>query len=502
MAKLGKVLIANRGEIAVRIARTLRDMNLPSVAVYSEADRGSLHVASADEAVEIGPAPAAQSYLDIDRLLDAARRSGATALHPGYGFLSESPELADACARAGITFIGPPASAMRRMALKVEARQAMQEAGVPVMPGGPAKDLDEARHSAARIGYPVLLKPSAGGGGKGMRRVASEAELPEAFQRARSEAKAAFGDDTVYLEKLLERARHVEVQLIGDQQGNVVHLYERDCSLQRRHQKIVEETPCLPLSPEQAAEIGDIAVRGARAIGYFSAGTMEFLLAPSGELYFLEMNTRLQVEHPVTELCTGLDLVELMVRVAQGEELPFTAPPPRRGHAIECRVYAEDPARNFLPSPGRIDQLRLPAGPGIRNDEGARSGQVIPPDYDPLIAKLIVHGTDRRHALQRTLRALSEYRVTGIATNLDFLRRVLAHETFVEDRHDTRFLDESLADVLGAPPPLDEHVVAAIAALTQRRSHRRALETSLGTTEPAAEPTSPWVRAHRARLGR
>jgi acetyl-CoA carboxylase biotin carboxylase subunit len=493
MGRFKKVLIANRGEIAVRIARTLREMRVASVAVYSEADRASLHVTSADEAVPIGPAPARQSYLDVERLIEAARQSGADALHPGYGFLSESPDLADACARAGVVFIGPPASAMRRMGLKIEAREAMQAAGVPIIPGGPARDLAEAKQTAAQIGYPVLLKPSAGGGGKGMRRVFGEQELPEAFARARSEAQNAFGNGTVYLEKLLDRARHVEVQLLGDQHGNVLHLYERDCSLQRRHQKIVEETPCLALPEDRALEIGEVAVRGARAIGYFSAGTMEFLLAPSGELYFLEMNTRLQVEHPVTESCTGVDLVEQMVRVAQGEPLAWTKPPERRGHALECRIYAEDPAQNFLPSPGRIDRLELPAGPGVRNDEGARSGQVIPPDYDPLIAKLIVHGADRAQALRRALRALSEYRVTGIATNLEFLRRVISHEAFANDRHDTRFLDENVGEVLAGQPSLDAGDLAAIAALSHRRAQRRELG---GAARDAA--LSPWVLEHRA----
>lgn len=493
MRPLQKVLIANRGEIAVRIARTLRDLGVGSVAVYSEADRGALHVTTADEATEIGPAPAAHSYLDPQRLLDAARRTGCDALHPGYGFLSESPELAEACASAGITFIGPPASAMRQMASKVAARETMRGAGVPIVPGGRANDLETARHTAAAIGYPLLLKPSGGGGGKGMRRIHSPDELPDAFERAQSEAKSAFGDDTLYLEKLLDRARHVEVQLLGDQHGNLVHLYERDCSLQRRHQKIVEETPCPSLTPERAEELGRFAVQGARALGYWSAGTMEFLLAPSGELYFLEMNTRLQVEHPVTELCTGVDLVEQMVRVARGETLAFTESPPRRGHALECRVYAEDPAQHFLPSPGRITHLQLPGGPGIRNDDGIRSGQDVPPDYDPLIAKLVVYGADRAQALQRARRALGEYQVTGISTNLEFLRRVLSHPAFVENRHDTRFLDEHIEEVLDGGPLLDSRHVAALAALAQLESRRHALRAETG---PEAGP-SPWVLEHR-----
>ncbi len=498
-----KVLIANRGEIAVRIARTLREMHIASVAVYSSADRGALHVGACDEAVEIGPAPARESYLDIERLIGAARRTGADGLHPGYGFVAENPDLPDACERAGITFIGPPASAMRRMALKIEAREAMSAAGVPVVPGGSAKDWADARATAARIGYPLLLKPSAGGGGKGMRRVHHESELDGAYERARSEARNAFGDDTVYLEKLLEHARHVEVQLLGDRHGRVVHVYERDCSLQRRHQKIIEESPCPVLDEGRAEELGRIAAQGAASIGYFSAGTMEFLLAPNGDLYFLEMNTRLQVEHPVTEMCTGLDLVEQMVRIARGEPLPFTAPPPRRGHALECRIYAEDPARGFLPSPGKISELRLPAGPGVRNDEGARSGQTIVPDYDPLIAKLVVHGATREQALSRTARALGEYHVGGIATNLDFLRAIVQHEAFVHSQHHTRFLDDHLEGVLaaataGALSPEDRNrLLAALAARAHHDGKKVRRETESG-----ASAQSAWVLQHRAARGR
>ncbi len=488
-----KVLIANRGEIAVRIARTLREMGIPSVAVFSHADRGALHVAAADEAVDIGPAPARESYLDIERLIDAARRTGADGLHPGYGFAAENPELPDACERAGITFIGPPASAMRRMASKIAAREAMANAAVPVIPGGSARDLEDAKRTAASIGYPLILKPSAGGGGKGMRRVYSEAELASAYERARSEALSSFGDDTVYLEKLLERSRHIEFQLLGDRHGNVVHVYERDCSLQRRHQKIIEETPCPLLDAARVEELGRIAARGAQAIGYFSAGTMEFLLSESGELYFLEMNTRLQVEHPVTEMCTGLDLVEQMVRIARGEPLGFERAPERRGHALECRIYAEDPERGFMPSPGTITELRLPSGPGIRNDEGARAGQTIPPDYDPMIGKLIVHGSSRAQALARAARALGEYHVGGIFTNLDFLRRALTHEAFTESRHHTRYVDEHLDELLEKPAFDRDVVLAALAALGHSRASKASQATT--TTAPGA---SNWVLAQRA----
>ncbi len=492
--KIRKVLIANRGEIAVRIARTLREMNIASVAAYSVADRGALHVRAADEAVELGPAPAAQSYLDIGRLMKAARDTGADALHPGYGFVAESPDLAEACAASGVIFIGPPPEAMRRMALKLDAREAMQAAGVPVTPGGTATDLDDAKATAERLGYPVLLKPSAGGGGKGMRRVDGAGELPGAWARARSEAKNAFGDDTIYVEKLLVAPRHVEVQLLGDQHGNVIHLFERDCSIQRRHQKLIEESPCTVLSDEEARRIGEIAARGAAAIGYHSAGTMEFMLASDGQIYFLEMNTRLQVEHPVTEMCTGLDLVAEMIRIAEGDELSLKEPPERRGHAIECRIYAEDPSQGFLPSPGRIDDMVLPSGPGVRNDEGADRGQVIAPDYDPLLAKLIVHAPDRGRALARMKRALDEYRVLGIATNIGCLRQIIDAPAFRSGAFHTQFLDNELPDLL-ARAPANEHSVATLAAalvaLEHERSKRKPRED-----EGSAMP-SPWVIRHR-----
>ena len=358
-----KVLIANRGEIAVRVARTLREMGISPVAVYSEADRDALHVRVADEAYEIGPAAAAESYLRIDKLMDVARRADCDGLHPGYGFLSENPELPAACEAAGITFIGPPASAMRAMGLKTAAREKMASAGVPVVPGGSADTLEQAKKTAAEIGYPVMLKATAGGGGKGMRLVSSEAELSSALDRAKSEAKKAFGDETVYLEKAIIRPRHVEIQVLGDKHGNVVHLFERDCSIQRRHQKVVEESPCPAIDDAIVQRMGETAVQGAKAVGYYSAGTFEFLLSQDKSFYFLEMNTRLQVEHPITELCTGFDLVREMIRIAAGEELGFEqADVTRRGAAIECRVYAEDPSTGFLPSPGVIQKLRTPAG--------------------------------------------------------------------------------------------------------------------------------------------
>ena len=359
-----KVLIANRGEIAVRVIRTLREMGIGSVAVYSEADRAALHVRMADEAHPIGPAPASESYLRVDKIVDTARKAGAQAIHPGYGFLSENPALPEACEAAGITFIGPPASAMRRMGSKTAARKLMSEAGVPITPGALCDTAEEAASAAKKIGFPVMLKASSGGGGKGMRLVHNEGEMANAWERARSEAKKFFGDDTVYLEKAIDRPRHVEIQVLGDRDGNMVHVFERDCSIQRRNQKVVEETPSPGAPAELVAKMGAIAVQGAKAVGYFSAGTFEFLLAPDGSFYFLEMNTRLQVEHPVTELITGTDLVREMITIAEGEKLAFGQDDlVRRGAAMQCRIYAEDPASGFLPSPGTIHEL-TPVGTG------------------------------------------------------------------------------------------------------------------------------------------
>ncbi|HSQ65725.1 MAG TPA: acetyl-CoA carboxylase biotin carboxylase subunit, partial [Polyangiaceae bacterium] len=420
-----KVLIANRGEIAVRITRTLHEMGIAAVAVYSDADRAALHVRRADEAYAIGPAPAAESYLRIDKIVDVAKKSGCDAIAPGYGFLSENPALPEACERAGIVFIGPPASAMRQMGSKTAARKRMAEAGVPITPGALCDTAEEAVAAAKKIGFPVMLKASSGGGGKGMRLVASESEMASAWERARSEAKKFFGDDTVYLEKAIERPRHVEIQVLGDREGNCVHVFERDCSIQRRNQKVVEETPSPAAPPELVAKMGEIAVRGAKAVGYFSAGTFEFLLAQDGSFYFLEMNTRLQVEHPVTELVTGLDLVREMVHVAQGEKLSLAQEDiTRRGAAIECRVYAEDPASGFLPSPGVIEDLETPAGPGIRDDGGAYAGCTISSFYDPLISKLCAWAPTRERAVARMRRALEEYVVTGIRTNLAFHQKL------------------------------------------------------------------------------
>jgi acetyl-CoA carboxylase, biotin carboxylase subunit len=496
-----KVLIANRGEIAVRITRTLREMGIGAVAVYSEADRGSLHVRMADEAYAIGPAAASESYLCIDKLMDVARRAGCDALAPGYGFLSENPELPSACAASGITFIGPPASAMREMGLKTAARDKMAAAGVPIVPGGNATTIEEALATAASIGYPVMLKATAGGGGKGMRLVATDKELPGALERARSEAKKAFGDETVYIEKAILRPRHVEIQVLGDQHGNIIHLFERDCSVQRRHQKVVEETPCPAIDEDIVRQMGEVAVRGAKAVGYYSAGTFEFLLGQDKQFYFLEMNTRLQVEHPITELVTGTDLVREMVRVAAGEKLELRQEDVvRRGAAIECRIYAEDPATGFLPSPGTITRLRTPAGPGVRDDSGAYEGCTISANYDPLISKLCVWAPDRARAVERMRRAIGEYVVAGIRTNLPFHERLFEHPEFIVGDYDTGFIDRNRDTLLAGTriAEADRERVAAAVAVAAFRSQKASIN---GGAKPAAgASTSPWVTTHRARL--
>src|SRR5580693_1112142 len=437
-----KVLVANRGEIAVRVMRTLHEMGIASVAVYSDADRAALHVRVADEAYNVGPAPAGESYLRVDKIVATAKLAGCDAIHPGYGFLSENPLLPEACTAAGIAFIGPPASAMRQMGSKTAARARMSAAGVPIVPGATCSTTDEAVAAAKKIGFPVMLKASSGGGGKGMRLVERAEDMASAWERARSEAKKFFGDDTVYLEKAILKPRHVEIQVMGDREGNIVHCFERDCSIQRRNQKVVEETPSPAASRELVAKMGAIAVQGAKAVGYFSAGTFEFLLAEDGSFYFLEMNTRLQVEHPVTELVSGLDLVREMVRVAAGEKLGYgQADLSARGAAIECRVYAEDPATGYLPSPGKIEALVVPSGPGVRDDGGAYPGCVISSYYDPLISKLSVWAPTRARAVARMRRALSEYVVTGIRTNLAFHQKLLARPEFVAGEYDTGFIE-------------------------------------------------------------
>ena len=423
-----KVLVANRGEIAVRIMRTLREMGICSVAIYSDADAAALHVRVADEAYRVGPAASVDSYLRGEVILDICREAQVDAIHPGYGFLSENAAFARSCAAAGITFIGPEPEAMEAMGSKTAARERMIAAGVPVVPGAEAGDVETLLSAASELGYPVMLKASAGGGGKGMRLVEGPDDLEAAWERAKSEARKAFGDDEVYLEKAIVRPRHVEIQILADRAGNTVHVFERDCSIQRRHQKVVEETPS-PATDETLIErMGEVAVRAAQAVGYHSAGTIEFLLGEDGDFYFLEMNTRLQVEHPVTELVTGLDLVHEQVRIAAGEELGYAQSDiVRRGHAIECRVYAEDPSTGFLPSPGTIDVLRTPAGPGVRDDSGVYQGAEISSHYDPLISKLCVWAPTRQRAVARMRRALEEYIVKseeelcGSSTSVEIL---------------------------------------------------------------------------------
>ena len=458
------ILIANRGEIACRVIRTCRRLGIRSIAVYSDADARAMHVAEADEAWRIGPAPARDSYLSIPRIIDAAKRAGAQAIHPGYGFLSENFLFVEACEAAGLTFIGPPAAAMRAMGSKAAAKALMAEAGVPLVPGyhGADQDVPTLIRAALDIGYPVLIKASAGGGGKGMRIVETADALPAALDGARAEAASSFGDDRLLIERYLTRPRHIEIQVFADRHGRCVSLYERDCSIQRRHQKVLEEAPAPGMDPARRAAMGEAAIAAARAVGYVGAGTVEFI-AEADRYYFMEMNTRLQVEHPVTEMITGLDLVEWQLRVAAGEPLPDDIPP-IDGHAIEARIYAEDPARDFLPSIGRLTYLRQPAAtPEVRIDTGVREGDAIPPDYDPMIAKLIVHGPDRPTALRRLTRALADYAVVGVQTNLALLRAIAAHPDFAAGAFDTGFIGHHPAVL--AVPPFDRRLVLAAAAL-------------------------------------
>jgi acetyl-CoA carboxylase biotin carboxylase subunit len=471
---LHKILIANRGEIAVRIIRACRDLGLASVAVYSECDRGAGHVRMADEAYRVGDNPPAESYLRIERILDVARRSGADAVHPGYGFLAENEAFATACRDAGLTFIGPSPEAIKLMGSKTAARQAAIKAEVPVVPGTEqplASDVpdDKIAEIAGEVGYPVMVKAVAGGGGKGLRVVWSRAELGSAIRAARSEASASFGDSAIYIERRLTRPRHVEVQVLGDTHGTILPFVERECSIQRRHQKVVEETPSPVVTPELRQHLTRGAAAVAASVGYTNAGTIEFLLDEDGSFYFLEMNTRLQVEHPITEAVTGVDLVQWQIRIAQGEKLtldPQALITPR-GHALECRIYAEDPDAGFMPSPGHVSRLRLPAGPGIRNDSGAEAGSDVPIFYDPMISKLIAWGEDRPQAIARMRRALVEYEVVGIKTSVPFFRWLLAQSDFERGHFDTTYLDRLLKTRQGEPflPPGDaEEEVATIAA--------------------------------------
>jgi acetyl-CoA carboxylase biotin carboxylase subunit len=439
-----KILIANRGEIALRVIRACRELGMTSVAVYSEVDRTALHVLKADEAYFIGAPAASDSYLNQKNILEAAKLSGAEAIHPGYGFLSENGEFAEACSDAGLKFIGPTAAAMQMMGSKTRARKAMENVGVAYVPGTSQglQSREEAARVAAAMGYPVMLKAAAGGGGKGMRLVQKPEDLSSALDSAKSEALRAFGDSEIYIEKVIASPRHIEMQILADEHGNTVYLGERECSIQRRHQKVVEESPSTVVDPEMRQRMGDVAVRVARAAGYTNAGTVEFLVDQQKNFYFLEMNTRLQVEHPVTEVITGLDLVHLQIRIAAGEKLQLAQKDIQfRGHAIECRIYAEDPANNYFPSPGRITALASPSGPGIRLDSGIYQGWTVPIEYDPLLAKLIAYGTDREQAISRLRRALDEYFVGGIKTNLTLFRSIVADDSFRQGKVDTDFLN-------------------------------------------------------------
>jgi acetyl-CoA carboxylase biotin carboxylase subunit len=502
-----KILIANRGEIAVRVMRACREMGIATVAVYSEADRRALHVLKADEAYAIGPAPAKESYLRIDKILDVAQRCRAEAIHPGYGFLSENDDFARACEQAGITLIGPSASSMEMMGSKTRAREVAVAAGVPVVPGTtePVKSGEEARRIAAQFGYPVMLKAAAGGGGKGMRQVRSEAEIEAALRDAQSEAQNAFGDSEVYIEKFIERPRHIEVQVLGDRHGTLLHLGERECSVQRRHQKVVEEAPSPFVDAAMRERMGEAAVRAARAAGYYNAGTVEFLVDQQRNFYFLEMNTRLQVEHPVTELVTGLDLVKLQIRVAAGEKLSDIFPGGQadirlRGAAIECRIYAEDPDNMFFPCPGLIRHIETPSGPGVRDDSGVYSGWTVPMDYDPLLSKLVAWAGTREEAIQRMRRALSEYHVSGIKTNLRFFESILNFPDFARGDLDTGLIERLLRDKAGdsarAPRPVSARTRAA--AIAAALFHEQLGGAPVAAAGAATTEESRWQQAGRS----
>jgi acetyl-CoA carboxylase biotin carboxylase subunit len=468
-----KVLVANRGEIAVRVVRTCREMGLATVAVFSDADRGALHVRLADEACHVGPSPARESYLAVDRVLEAARRSGADAVHPGYGFLSENAAFARAVEAAGLVFVGPRPESMDAMGVKTTARANMRAAGVPTVPGSPdpIASEEEARAVAESLGFPVMIKAAAGGGGKGMKKCDRAQDFAALWASAQREAQGAFGDGRLYLEKFLDGPRHVEIQVFADEHGNCVWLGERECSVQRRQQKIVEESPSCALDDALRARMGEVAVKAARAVNYRGAGTVEFLVDAHRSFYFLEMNTRLQVEHPVTELCTGLDLVRLQLQVAQGEPLPFGQDAVvRRGHAVEARIYAEDPAKNFLPSPGRITYLRAPGGPGVRDDSGVYEGWTVSPYYDPMLSKLCAWAPTRAEALARLDRALGEYAVHGITVNVRYLRSVLAHPAFRAGDYDTGFCAAYAKELAVKPDPRRQEIARVAAAVA---AHRR-----------------------------
>jgi acetyl-CoA carboxylase, biotin carboxylase subunit len=503
-----KILIANRGEIAVRIVRACRELGIASVAIYSDADRASLHVRMADEAYRVGPAPSRESYLVIENVIAAAKRSGCDAIHPGYGFLAENAAFARACAKAGITFIGPSPEAMEKLGSKTAARHLARGAGVPTVPGTleAVENPEIAERIARETGYPIALKAIAGGGGKGMRRVERESDLPAAWRDASSEALNAFGDARLYIEKFLPRPRHIEIQVLADSHGAIVYLGERECSVQRRYQKVIEEAPSPVMTHELRQMMGHAAVKLARAGGYTNAGTLEFLVDEARNFYFLEMNTRLQVEHPVTELVTSLDLVKLQIRIAAGEPLPFVQNEIElHGHAIECRIFAEDPENQFFPSPGKILDCEAPSGPGIRWDCGVYSGWSVPSEYDPLLAKLIAWGADRREALARLERALGETSFLGIRTNIEFLRRVVGENDFVRGDIHTKWLDEYLSrEKKPAESSADsaEEDAALIAVALWHSSHNGAPKTATGGANRAAAESRWKSEARHDQLDR
>ncbi len=502
-----KVLVANRGEIAVRVMRTLREMGIKTVAIFSEPDREALHVRTADEAYCVGPAASSESYLVIEKIIAVAKETGADAIHPGYGFLSERAPFAKACKEAGITFIGPEPHAIEVMGEKTTARQLMAKADVPLVPGN--KEAIEDPHAALEIAkemkFPVLIKAAAGGGGKGMRRVDDPSEFVAAFEGARREALNAFGNGDVYVEKYVVNPKHVEFQVLADKHGNVVHLFERDCSVQRRHQKIIEETPCPTLLEETRQRMGEVAVAAAKAVDYVGAGTIEFLLDVEQNFYFLEMNTRLQVEHPITEMITGMDLVRWQVEIAAGKKLPFTQDDiTRRGHSIEARLYAEDPDENFMPSPGLLEHISAPQGPWVREDTGVYSGATVPVHYDPMISKLIVWAEDRDAAIGRMKRALEDYVVAGIKTNRSFLVECLEQPAFQGGKYDTEFVPKMMEERDPTERPEDVEL-ARLAAVIAANLRDEAVEASAGSKSsgPSTGGVNPWKQAGRFRaLGR
>ncbi|MFP8488365.1 acetyl/propionyl/methylcrotonyl-CoA carboxylase subunit alpha [Gracilimonas sp. Q87] len=496
MAEIKKILVANRGEIALRVIHTCKELGIETVAVYSRPDAHSPHVMHADESVFIGEAASSESYLVIDKIIDAAKQTGADAIHPGYGFLSENASFAERCKKEGVIFIGPEPKAITLMGDKTEARELMSQHNIPTPPGlkSELKDIEEAREVADEIGYPILVKAAAGGGGKGMRIVHKKEEFEASIKAAKSEAKNAFGDDRIYIEKYLEEPRHVEFQIMADTHGNVLHVFDRECSVQRRHQKVIEEAPCALLTDELRAEMAESAIKAAKACDYVGAGTIEFLVDKHMKFYFLEMNTRLQVEHPVTEMISGVDLVALQILVAEGKELPFKQDDLEiNGHAIECRIYAEDPADNFLPSTGLLIKHRVPTGSGIRVDAGVEEGQQITINYDPMISKLSVHGPDREMARKRMLRALDEYEIAGCKTTIPFCEFTLNHPAFIEARYDTHFVPdhfepEKMQDKMG-----DQEVAALAASLL--KGYEKEESGSVGTLNGSSE--SMWWKNRR-----